>query len=158
MSDLSSAGISKVFKENLDEAGLWLCRVISPDASFPTIYLVSNTENVVSKAITYYAFPFEITLSPQDDDSERQISATFDNVSLELIDELRSQTTPLRVEFDLVFSNDLDSPEISIKDLRLISINYNARTISAQLIYDDILSAGFPSYKYGPTTFKGLFK
>ncbi len=125
--------------------------------SFTTLRLVNNTENVVSRGNTYNAFPMTITPPVDDGESLREVSITFDNVSLESVDELRTVTTPIDVVIEMVLASSLDTVQHSLEELKIRNITYNKSTISARLYMDDFLSVELTSEKYDPGTFNGLF-
>jgi len=82
---------------------------------------------------------------------------TLDNVTLELIDELRTVTTPISVHIEMVLASDPDAVQIDVGDLKLRNITYNRQTILGNLYLDDFLSTEMASEKYTPTTFPGIF-
>lgn len=125
--------------------------------SFGEILFVNDVVDIVSNGKTYSAFPIEIVLSPDDGESTREVSMKFDNVSLEIIGELRTVTTPIAVTIDMVLASDPDTVQLNIGELKLKSITYTAQTISAVLYMDDFLSTEMASEKYTPKTFPGIF-
>jgi len=121
------------------------------------IHMVNNTEPITSRSVEYIAFPLKVVLPVEDGDTTPIIKITFDNVSLELIDELRSITAPLTVEIEAVLASSPDTVEISYDQLKLGNITYNDQTVEASLFFDDILNSAIPSEKYEPQTYSGIF-
>ena len=138
-----------------DDPFLMLLEVSHP--SFDTVYLVNNTVDQTSRGNVYRAFPMQIKLPSDDGETTREVSIDFDNVSLELIAELRSVTTPMNVKIEMVLASNLDSVELSLEDLKMSSINYDEKKISARLYLDDFLNTELTSEKYEPSNFPGLF-
>jgi hypothetical protein len=137
-----------------DDPLLLIIRVFeSPD----TVYLVNNTEDITSNLQVYQAFPVKVTLADDDGDSQAQVQVEFDNVSLELLDEIRSIITPIPCEIDLVLASDPDTIEIALRDLLIRDITYNAQTIKGTLTADDFLNSRFPADTYTPTDYPGIF-
>ena len=99
----------------------------------------------------------EIRLPPDDGDSAREVSIEFDNVSLELIDELRSITDAIDVKIDMILASDPDSIQLSVEDLKMRSVTYTAQRVSARLFMDSFLNVEMTSEKYLPTLYPGLF-
>jgi hypothetical protein len=127
------------------------------DPSFDTIYLVSNTVNITSRGQEYTAFPMQIRLPADDGETNREVNIEFDNVSLELIDELRSITSPIDVAIEIVLASNPDEVQLSYEELKIRNINYNKQRISAKLYMDSFLSVELTSEEYTPTNFPGLF-
>lgn len=152
---LTNKLLTEVFSQESSDPLLLLVTVSHPD--FSTLYLVNNTEDVVSRSNTYISFPMSIRLSPDDGETARNVQISFDNVSLELIDEMRSVITPMDVEIEAVLASDPDTVEIGFGELRLVNIKYDQKTIRGSLILDDFLRTELTSEKYTPTIYPGLF-
>lgn len=121
------------------------------------IYLVNNGTDIVSNGITYSRFPVRLVLPQDDGESERVVQVTFDNVSLELLDDIRTVTTPINLKLELVLASIPDEVQMSYEELKLVQVSYNLQTISAKIIPDDFLNTSLTSEKYAPTNFPGLF-
>jgi hypothetical protein len=98
-----------------------------------------------------------IRLPTDDGESTREAVIDFDNVSLELIDEIRQVTTPIDVKIEMVLASDPDEVQLSYEELKIKSVTYNKNRISARLYMDDFLNVELPSEKYTPTGYAGLF-
>ena len=51
-----------------------------------------------------------------------------------------------------------DTYEISLRDLQIRDITYDAATIKATLTADDFLNSRFPADSYTPSEFPGIFQ
>lgn len=122
-----------------------------------TVYLVSNTEDIISNGNTYTAFPVDITLAEEDGEQKTQVFIEFDNVSLDLIGAIRTTTDPIPCEIDVVLASNPDVVEMSIKDLLIRNITYDAKKIRATLMQDDFLNSRFPAGSYTPIDYPGIF-
>ena len=98
-----------------------------------------------------------VTLSEDAEDVERTVSIVFDNVSLALIEQMRVSTNPLDAKIDMILASMPDDIQISIPDLKIRNVIYDAQTIKATLYVDDILNTGLPDEKYTPSSHPGLF-
>jgi len=152
---LTTKLLTELFAQNSGDPLLLLVTVDHP--SFSTLYLVNNTEDIVSRGNTYISFPMSIRLSPDDGETARNVQISFDNVSLELIDEMRSVTSPMDVTIEAVLASDPDTVEIGFGELKLVNIRYDQKTIRGSLILDDFLRTELTSEKYTPTIYPGLF-
>lgn len=153
--DISAQLLAELYKQESGDPLLML--VTLSDPSFDTIYLVSNTVNITSRGQEYTAFPMQIRLPADDGETNREVNIEFDNVSLELIDELRSITSPIDVAIEIVLASNPDEVQLSYEELKIRNINYNKQRISAKLYMDSFLSVELTSEEYTPTNFPGLF-
>lgn len=151
---LSIDAFDQVTNEVSDIPLLTLLRL---DTGSEIVYLANNTEEVVSNGNTYIPFYFELVLPKDDGESKSSAQIQFDNVSLDLIDEIRSTTTPLACEIDIVLASNPDFIEISLRDLLIRNIKYDRFKINADLIVDDLLNSKFPADTYNPQEFPGMF-
>jgi hypothetical protein len=154
--NISSQLLAELYGQQSGDPLLMLVTLEHPSFGSP-IYLVSNTENIVSRGNTHTAFPMEIRLPADDGESSREVSIEFDNVSLELIDELRSITSPIEAKVELVLASDPDTVQLAYEELKIRQVTYNKQRISAKLYLDSFLNVQLTSESYGPTNFPGLF-
>ena len=119
--------------------------------------LVNNTRDVVSNGQIFSAFPMKVKLPIDDGESAREFDLTFDNTSLELIRALRSITSPINCQIDMILASLPDVIQMSVPDLLIRSISYNKSVITAKVVLDNFLAVGVPSEKYTPTLYPGLF-
>lgn len=145
-----------MLKQDSDDPFLYLATLSHPSFS-PPIRLVDNIEQVISRGETYEPFPFKVTLAPDDGETARSVRIVIDNVSLELIEEIRTATTPIDVTLETVLASAPDSIQIDIGGLKMKTVIYDRSTITATLIFDDFLNTELTSEKYGPQNFPGLF-
>lgn len=153
--NISPALLAQFYNQVSDDPFLMFVTLSHPDIT--SIYLVNNTVNQTSRGQEYQAFPMEITLPTDDGESQREVQIDFDNVSLELIDELRSITTPMDVKIEMILASDPDTVQLSLEELKLRSVTYDKQKISAKLYMDSFLNVELTSEKYTPTNYPGLF-
>lgn len=155
--DLSSEMVAQLFAQSSNDPLLTL--VTLNHSSFVTpIRLVNNTEAIVSRGNTFLGFPMKITLAPDDGEQAREVQIEFDNVSLYLVDALRSvDATPIEVFVEMILASIPNEVQISVEELKIRQIQYNRQKITARLYMDDFLNTAVTSEKYSPTNFPGLF-
>ncbi len=119
--------------------------------------LVNNSADIVSRGNIFTAFPMKIRLPIDDGESTRDIQIDLDNVSLDMINSFRSVTDSIGVTVEMVLASAPDVVQISIDDLSIGNVTYNATKISAQIVMDSFLSVAMTSENYTPTNFPGLF-
>jgi hypothetical protein len=135
----------------------FLVEVTHPDMPAPDRF-VNNTTNVIALGQTWNAFPFDITLSVDDGQTQPSVEIRFDNVGRELVDEIRGLPTAPALNLYLVLSNTPDTVEMSLLDLRMVDITYDMQSVSARLVAGDLLNAPYPSDSYGPDQFPSIFR
>lgn len=147
--------LAQLYYQNSDDPFLILV-TLSHD-SFTTIRLVNNSENVVSRGNTFQAFPMKIRFPVDDGESNREAQIEFDNVSLEILNEIRSVTTFIDVKIELILASAPNDVQISFEELKIQSVTYDKQKVSARLFLDSFLNTALPSERYGATNFKGIF-
>lgn len=153
---LSPALLAQLFAPQSNDPYLTLV-TLSHSSFAADICLVNNSEDIVSRGITYSRFPMRIKLPVDDGESGREVTIEFDNVSLELIDELRTVTDSIGVKLELILASIPDDVQSSIEELKIQVINYSRTKISARLILDNFLNTEVTSEIYSPSNFPGIF-
>ena len=157
MRDLSNNTLAQLFAQNSDDPFITLFTLESPDWGSP-IYLVNNTESITSNGNVFLPFPVAITLPADDGETVKSTKITFDNVSRELIDEIRTATdNSISVKLQMVLASAPDVIEIEVGEMKIVSVQYDAQKISATLTMDDFLNIEVTSEKYTPSNYPGLF-
>jgi len=146
-----------VLEQNTDEVFLWLL-TIEHAASGTVHRLVNNLDSVVSRGNTYMAFPFQFVLPEDDGSTLPTIQISVDNVSLELIEIIRSYGTGITISAEIILASAPNVVEYAIDDLTLIDTTYDKSSITLTAQIQDLLNQRFPADDYLPRTFPGMFK
>lgn len=125
--------------------------------SFDTVRLVNNSKDIVSRGDTFVAFPFTIRLPVDDGETAREFSIELDNVSLELVEEIRSVTTKIDVKIELILASMPDDVQMIQDNLQIQNIQMTKQRIIAKIIVDDFLNVEMTGERYEPSNFPGLF-
>jgi hypothetical protein len=152
---LSPALLAQLYAQESDVPFLML--ITLNHSSFSTVRLVNNSENIVSNGETFTSFPMRIRLPTDDGETTREVSIEFDNVSRELIDELRTVTTPIDVKIEMVLASNPDYIQVTLDELKMRNVSYNKSTVNARLYLDSFLNVELTSEKYSPKLYPGLF-
>ena len=153
---ISNELIAQLFSQESDDPFLTLVTLTHASFASP-IRLVNNTKSITSRGNVYTAFPMRIRLPVDDGETAKEFTIQFDNVSLELIDEMRSVTTRMGVKLEMILASMPDVVQMSQDDLFIGSIFYNAKSITAKLVLDSFLNVEMTSERYNPSNFPGLF-
>ena len=154
--DLKLSLISQMLRPNSPDAFLTLMTMSHP-AWAETIRLVDNSSNIISRGQAFTAFPFKITLPPDDGETAREATVVIDNTSLDIIRKLREVTDEVAVKLEMIISSMPDEVQIAVEDLAIRNISYNTDTITARLAMDNFLQTEMTSEKYTPARFRGIF-
>lgn len=153
---LSPELLAQLFAQESNDPFLTL--VTLSHASFAgDIRLVNNTKNITSNGLVFQAFPMKIRFPMDDGETARDFTIEMDNVSLELIEEIRSVTTQIGVRIEMILASLPDAIQVSQDELLIASLSYNAQRITARIILDSFLNVEITSERYNPTNFPGLF-
>lgn len=144
-----------MMSQNSSDPFLTLLRL--SHAEFETIYLVNNTEEINHEGNEYIPLGFRFQMTPDDGESSRQVQIEIDNVSLELINSIRTVTTPIDANVRLVLASQPNEIQVEIGELKIKNVTYDRQSIRGILTLDDFLNTEMTSEKYGPENFPGLF-
>lgn len=155
---LSPELLAQLYAQESNDPFLMLV-TISHSSFSSSIRLVNNSENIVSRGQTFQAFPLKIRLPVDDGESNREVSIDFDNVSLALIDEIRSVSSEerIRVKLEMVLASLPNDVQMSLEELQILNVTYNKLRVSAKLGLDDFLNTELTCEKYNPSTYPGIF-
>lgn len=153
----SSAFKIAALEQNTDEVFLWLLTIQHAESS--TVYrLVNNLDAITSRGNEYMAFPFQFVLPEDDGETLPTIQISVDNVSLELVEIIRTYGSGITITAEIILASNPDYVEYAIDDLSLIDATYNSQSITLTAQIQDLLNQRFPADDYLPRTFPGMFK
>lgn len=116
-----------------------------------------NTEPIVSRGNTFFPYGFRFNLPTESGEEVGQVTIEIDNTDLLLVDMLRRATAPPVCLIEVVLASNPNIVELTVADLVLREVSWNASTISGKLIQDDVLNQRFPKDVYDPVQFSGLY-
>ncbi len=156
-----SRGLSSVFNRGANDptsnVAFLVLLTIRHDPSMSLFRAVNNDEDIISRGMTFTAFPFELSLPVESGEELGVAKLSIDNTDLILVDMLRAATAAPRVDIEVILSSARDTVEIAIKDLAMRNVEWDASTITAQLYNENFLNMGFPGDSYDPQEWQGLF-
>jgi hypothetical protein len=152
---LSTVAKRAAFASQTEQVFLLLLTITHP--TMPAIRVVNNTETIVSNGETFVAFPFEINLPDMHEDRQPYMQLRISNVDRQIVQAIRTLTSPPLVRVDVVVASQPDTIEATFPDFSLRSVDYDALMVEGRLTLDDILSEPYPSGSMNPQDFPGLF-
>ena len=145
-----------VNSQHQEDAFLWLM-TIQDAGSGTTLYAVNNLEDVTSNGKVYTAFPFEVTLPPDDGGTPQSLTVTTVNASRDLIEIIRGTMEPPSVRLDLITSNNPDVIHKTIDFMQVGGVEYDALTVRFDLVSSSAFIRKTQQHTYNQAEFKGLF-
>lgn len=154
MRSISTDGRAALYAAQTSD--LWLDLLTIEHSSIGTpIRLVANNQPVTSRSETYLPFPFELALPSTGQES---VDFVIDNVTRELVDEIRSIDTPLAIKLERVRVADPDFVEIGPFDFQSRAVEYDVQRMRFRITYEPLLNEPFPYDTYTPIKYPGLFQ
>lgn len=148
--------IAQLLSQESDDPFLTLLTLEHEDFVAP-IRLVNNSVDILSRTNTFMAFPMRITFPADDGETARVFKIEFDNVSLALVEQMRTVLTPITVTLEMILASMPDAVQMSQGELKIQNITYNSSKISATIVLDTFLNTEVTSERYIPQNFPGLF-
>lgn len=153
---LSPQLIAQLLAQESNDPFLTLITLSHPDWA-EDVRLVNNSVDITSRGNVFMAFPVKIRLSADDGETAKTFSLELDNVSLELVDKIRTVTTAIGVKLEMILASLPDDIQISYSELEIATITYNKSKIQASIVLDNFLNTELTSERYGPINYPGLF-
>jgi hypothetical protein len=111
----------------------------------------------VSNGETFLFLPFDISLPRDDKTGTVSAKLTIDNIDRRIVANVRAIRKPVNVKIQAVLSTDVDFVELEYDRLKLSNVKYDAMTVSGDLTLDYWGLEPFPSGRFVPSDFPGLF-
>ena len=163
--NVSEAFKQAVFAQQTSEVFIMLVTISHP--SFPDdirvcsdpfeLLPIAGVKGVVSRGDEYIFLPFTVTLPAQDDTGIARANISIDNITRELVQAVRNANSALSITIEVVLSSNVDNPEISVRNFRLDRVTYDALTVSGDISVEYSDLEPFPSGRFTPSYFPGLF-
>jgi len=153
---LAIASVRSLTAAETAEVWVMLLTIAAPGLS-PPIRVVNDLSPLTSRGQEFLAFPFEVDLPGDDADSVQRVTLRIDNVDRQIVLALRALTEPPTVTLEVVRRGAPDVVEAGPFELTLADAGYDALTVEAELVFEDVLNAPFPANAYTPADYPGLF-
>lgn len=155
--DVSATARAALYAPQTSEVLLTLLTIDHDDMPSP-VRFVDNLEDVTSRGDTYTAFPFRAVLPADVEGELPQVEVVVDNVTRELVAEIRSIATPASVTLEIILASDPDTVEAGPWHLEVVAATYTATEIRLTLTAEALMSEPYPVGLFTPTRFPMLFQ
>ncbi len=145
-----------VNNQHQEHAFLWLMTIRDAESN-TTLRVVNNLEDVNSGGQVYTAFPFEVTLPPDDGGTPQSLKVTTVNASRDLIEIIRGTLEPPTVKLDLITSNNPNLIHKTIDFMQVGGVEYDALTVGFDLVSSSAFARKTQQHTYNQAEFPGLF-
>ncbi len=164
--------ISDTFREaayasETDEVIVYLVKLYSEELSEPIFICSDPTQKlpelgddvygIVSNGDTYVFMPFDIWLPRDDKTGSVSAKLSIQNTDRRIVEKARSVTKPITVRIQCVLASDPDYVDAEFDNFRLSNVKYDVMTVDGDLTLDYWGLEPFPSYKFTPSDWPGLF-
>lgn len=129
--------------------------VTMPEAA--NINIVNNTEDIVSRGVTFIGCPFSLALPDSTDHTVESAEITVDNVDTRIWQGVRSLLRPIEIILEVIMADTPDQVLISTTGLVLREASANDKTISGKLVVDTVWQMGYPAHDFDPSQNPGMF-
>jgi hypothetical protein len=136
-----------------------LLEITHPSWAGP-VRLVNNTEDVVSNALTFTAFPFSVVLPTDDEGSAPRLRVSVANTTRIIVAEMRAvagSRTRVTASLSIVSTIDADTAIADFPDFDLVNVSYNADVMTFDLVVDPFMTEAFPALSFAPSLTPGIF-
>lgn len=154
--NISATGKQALFSQETSEVFLILITIDHADLAQP-IRVTSDSVDTVSRGNTFVAFPFELDLPTDTFDAPPRARLTIDNIDRQIVQAVRDISSPAEVLMEIILASAPDNVEVSFPDFKLSNVNYDALTVSGDLIVEDFSAEPYPARVFGPADFPGIF-
>ncbi len=153
---LTLAARIALYSQETDVAFLVLLTINHSSLTDP-LRFVNWDENITSRGETYISFPFEITFPHDSVETAPRAQLKIDNVDRQLVKTVRTLKTRATVTVEIVTTEDNDAVEASYSGFELKDVQYDSFTVSGNLEPETFLREPFPSRRFTPGAFRGVF-
>lgn len=156
MRSLTAATRQAALASQTGEVFLYLLALSHPQ--MVTMYFVNNTVDIVSNGNTYMAFPFDLTLPDDREDTITRIHLVIDNIDRRIVAAVRSIDTPATFTISVIRAAEPNVLIAGPVSCTLRNVTYGAMTVEGDLApWENILDEPVPQHTYTPATAPGLF-
>jgi hypothetical protein len=145
----------KAYQTELADAYICLFVFTHPNLAVP-IRMTDAGEDVVVGVDTYAHVPLKIALPDMTDESPPAGRLVLDNVSRDLIAEIRTFNTPLACELRVVLASAPATVELGPFDFEVRNVQWGALTLTADLVHEPILGVAVPCDTFNAAQFPGM--
>lgn len=139
-----------------EDAFIFLMEISTPEMP-ETIRIANNNEDVYHNGTKYEAFPFEVTLPPDDGKPPQALRVTTAFTGWDFIKLLRGVEEPPAVKIMLITTDNPNVAHKSIDFLKVGNVEYDSIAINFTLVSNSAFARKTQRHTYNQQEFPGLF-
>jgi hypothetical protein len=148
---------SATYGEETPEVFLQLLRIYHASIIGGPLRLVNNPTSIVSNGEEYIGCPFNIDVAADRDDVLPEVQLAVDNVDRLIVATLRTITTPIEVEMEVVVASTPDVIEMQAQRSTMRVATWDIHTVNGTLKFEDMLNEPYPGGTFTAKKYPGLF-
>lgn len=153
---LNRQAIREAQLENSSDVFLVLLTIVL-EPEEPNVYLVNNTEDVVSRGTNFIGCPFSISLPDSTDRTINDASIAIDNVDPRIWRGARMLSKAPEMVLEVIMASDPDEVLMTSSGLKMREANATKAVIQGKLTVETVWQNGFPAHDYDPSQNPGIF-
>ena len=132
-----------------------LIKIYHPEMADP-LYLTDNNEDLTYNGHVYKKAFFRINLPEVTKDSMGNATIEMGCVDQQIIEIIRSLTTPPNIKFVATYLEEGVYSDLAGYDMIMSNLNWDAKSLTADLTLDLVLNYDFPSGSFTPFNCPGV--
>lgn len=117
----------------------------------------ADVKGVISNGNEFVFIPFDIALPRDDKTGTVSAKLRIDNIDREVIDIVRNIRKPALVKIQAILASNPDFIEMEYENFKLSNVSYDAEYVEGDLTLEYWGLEPFPSGRFTPAGFPGLF-
>lgn len=154
---LSAPALRSMLSQETGLVYLTLLTIDHTDLNSPIRLVNNDQEDITSNGDTYTAFPFEVDMPQEREDSPPRVQLRVSNVDRQIVEAVRTISSQPTVELQIVTSNDWDVVEVGPLQFNLKDVSYDALVVEGELTFEPVLDEPYPARRWTPQNAPGLF-
>jgi hypothetical protein len=156
---LSSTLKTAVNAQETGEVVLAITQISHPSILNGPLRVVNDLQNLTSNGKVYSAFPFQVTLPEEREDSLPRLRLVLDNIDRTIVAAIRSipPSEVPTVQVDLVLASTPDTLELSFPGLSLREVSYDVYSVEGEVLLDEDDREPFPADSLTPQIVPAIF-
>lgn len=154
---MSTAARAALYAPQTSAVFLDLLTIDHDDMDAP-VHFVNNLTDITSNGSVFTAFPFQAVIPPDVEGELPQIDLVVDNVTRDLIADVRSISTPASVTLEVIIASAPDTIEAGPFLFQVTAAEYDAQEIRLSLTSEPLMQEPYPYRLFIPGDFPLLFK
>lgn len=133
-----------VYAQETGEVFLALLRIYHASLVSNPLRFVNNPSSIISNGEEYIGCPFTLTLPDDRDDKLAEVQLAIDNVDRLIVATIRTITTPLDAELEVIVASTPDVVEVPAQRFTIRQITWDINVVNGTLKHEDVLNERFP--------------